>query len=228
MTSPYRKNAGILSCPSYNGKPGQDITGDWQNNNYSGSLWEFVRNRVGTNINPARTFRYSAYTWNWGLFGMKTTSPFVTRNYRPNNESQVPQSADTIAYMDGYLPRRYNSSETTGGWIDYWFKWELWARHSDGMPISFIDGHAKYYKFNGLPKGGAVNPGCTNYTSYASRPTYYDFIVRVPQAKLNACGISRYPKTEAQFECVGHPGTSPNFGDFSGVPGTCAADVVDY
>lgn len=228
LTSPYRKNADILKCPSYKGAgQGQDFTGDWQNNNYTGSLFQFVRGRV-SGATPVGTFRYSAYTWNWGLFGMKTVSPLVTRDYKPNNESSVPKPAETIAYMDGYLPRRYNRSETTGGWVDYWYKWELWARHTDGMPISFADGHVKFYRYNGLPKGGNVQPGCSNYTVYATRPTYYDFKIRVPQATLNSCGIKKYPDSEDQFECVGHPGSSPNFGDFSGVPDTCAADLVNY
>lgn len=226
LTSPYRKNAQILGCPSYpKTGNGQDITGDVANNNYAGSMWEFVRNRVGSSVKAANTFRYSGYNWNWGTFGMMTVSPFVTRNYPPINESGTPQPVDTIAYMDGYMPRRFNRTETTGGWIDYWFKWEIWARHTDGMPISFMDGHVKFARYDNLPKGGVIQPGCTNYFDYGTRPNFYDFKIRVPAATLALCGIKKYPNSEAQFECVGHPGTSPNFGDFSGVPGTCIADV---
>lgn len=228
LTNPYRKSAGIISCPSYPGKPGQDITGDIQANNYAGSMWEYVRNRVGTNVKAAGTFRHSAYTWNWGVYGMMTTSPWVTRRFPPANESGVPTPVDTISFIDGYMPRRYNATETYGGWLDYWFKWEMWPRHTEGMPLSFVDGHTKFHRFNGLPKGGNVQSGCTNYFDYALRPTYYDFKIRVPQSKLTQCGITKYPKTEAEFECVGHPGSSPNFGDFSGIPGTCVADVQNF
>jgi len=226
---PYRKNAQVLTCASYpKSGNGQDWSGDWQNNNYGDSFFAWVRNRVGTSVKPAGTYRYQAYTWNWGVFGMLTSTPLITRNYYQANESSAPYPAETIAFMDGYMPRRYNATESYGGWIDYWFKYELWARHSDGMPISFLDGHVKFARFNGLPKGGAVQPGCTNYFDYALRPTYYDFKIRVPAAKLQQCGIKQYPNSEAQFECVGHPGSSPNFGDFSGVPGTCVADVKNF
>jgi prepilin-type N-terminal cleavage/methylation domain-containing protein/prepilin-type processing-associated H-X9-DG protein len=224
LTQPYRKNVEILKCPSYpSGNGGQDVAGDWRNNNYTGSLWQFVRNRIG-NVEPAGNFRYNAYSWNWGLFGMRVSTPVPVRNYFAASESEIPQTADTIAYIDGYFPKRFNSTETTGGWIEWWNKWEMWPRHHEGMPMSFADGHAKFFRFNGLPKGGNVQPGCTNYFDYTTRPTYYDFKIRVPQTKLDQCGIKKYPNSEAQFECVGHPGSSPNFGDFSGIPGTCVAD----
>jgi prepilin-type processing-associated H-X9-DG protein len=125
------------------------------------------------------------------------------------------------------MPRRFNSTETIGGWIDYWYKWEVWPRHIDGMVFAFADGHAKYHRFNGMPKGGPVIPNCSNYTSYATRPNYYDWTIHVPPLKMTQCGIKDYPRTEAQFECVGHPGGYPNFGDMHGVPGTCVADIND-
>ena len=46
--------------------------------------------------------------------------------------------------------------------------------------------------------------------------------------KLNVTGIDKFPKTEAQHECVPHPGSSPNFGDMHGVPETCVADVQNF
>lgn len=224
LTSPYRKSVEILQCPSYPKSPrGQDWAGNPRTNDYAGSMFQYVRARWG-NVKTPGSFRHMAYTWNWGLFGM-VIDLGLSNKWRPLSEGAVPAPADTIAFMDGFMPRKYNITETTGGWIDYWYKYEMWPRHVDGMPISFIDGHVKFYRYNGMPKGGAVTPGCTNYTGYGARPNYYDFIIRVPQAKLNSCGIKRYPATEDQFECVGHPGSSPNFGDFSGVPGTCVADV---
>jgi len=226
LTSPYRKNADILQCPSYPKSPsGQDITGNPVGNQWGESLWKYVFARTGQR--PTATYRYSAYIWNWGLFGMYINFGLQNK-WAPMTESEVPQTADTIAYVDGYMPRMYNRTETTGGWIDWWYKWEIWPKHTDGMPISFADGHSKFYRFNGLPKGGRVQPGCANYTSYATRPNYYDYIVRVSQATLNACGIKKYPNREADFECVPHPGSSPNFGDISGVPGTCVADTRNF
>ena len=225
LTHPYRKNAEIVGCPTYHGKPGQDYTGP--EGSYTGSLFQFIRTRCSSCV-PMRTFRYSAYTFNIGLFGMvlnPAPSGLVTRNFPPLNESAVPQPVDTIAYTDGYMPRRYNSTETTGGWIDYWFKWEVWPRHTRGMAFAFADGHAKWHNFKGMPTGGRITTGCPNYFEYSSRPNYYDWVIRVPASRLAQCGIADYPKNEADFECVGHPGTSPNFGDMHGVPGTCVADI---
>ncbi|MFN8219785.1 MAG: prepilin-type N-terminal cleavage/methylation domain-containing protein [Fimbriimonadales bacterium] len=230
-TAPYRKNADLLRCPSYPADgQGQDYTGpNWQTNNYGQSLFAFIRTRC-SQCRPAGNFRYSAYNFNLGLFGMVTQNGpagLVARNYLPMGESGVPAPADTIAYTDGYFPRRFNRTETTGGWIDYWFKWEIWPRHTEGMVFAFADGHSKFYRYNGLPHGGAVPATCTNYYDRTARPFYYDWKVRVPQGTLNSCGIDKYPKKETDFECVGHPGSSPNFGDMHGVPETCVADIND-
>ncbi|HMS54397.1 MAG TPA: prepilin-type N-terminal cleavage/methylation domain-containing protein [Fimbriimonadaceae bacterium] len=229
LTAPYRKNADILGCPSYRGSAkGQDYTGpDWRTNNFGESLFRWIRTRCST-CKPAGTFRYNAFTFNLGLFGLVTTNApagLVSRNYQPMGESGVPLPADTIAYTDGYFPRNYNLTESTGGWIDYWFKWEIWPRHNEGMVFAFADGHSKFYRYNGLPKGGRIPTTCTNYTETAGRPNYYDWVIRVPATKLRSCGIDKYPNRERDFECVGHPGTSPNFGDMHGVPETCVGDV---
>lgn len=228
-TANYRKNADILGCPSYPGAgQGQDYTGpNWQNNQFGTSLFSFIRTRC-SQCRPAGQFRFNAYTFNLGVFGTMTNngpSGLVSRNQPPVNESSMPQVAETIAYTDGYFPRRYNRTETTGGWIDYWFKWELWPRHNEGMVFAFADGHSKFYRYNGLPQGGKVQANCPNYTEYGTRPNYYDWKIRVPVGTLNSCGIKNYPKKELDFECVGHPGSSPNFGDMHGVPGTCIADI---
>lgn len=228
LTAPYRKNADILQCPSYpTGNGGQDMSGNYQANNYTGSLFQFLRARCG-NCRPAGTYRYVAYTFNIGAFGMVTTpapSGLVARNYRPMSEVSVPKIAETLGLTDGYMPRRYNRTETSGGWIEYWYKWEVWPRHTGGMVFSFLDGHVKYSRYNGMPTGGRVIPGCSNYTEYGTRPNYYDWKMRVTAAVLASCGIKDFPKREEDFECVPHPGTSPNFGDMHGVPDTCVADI---
>lgn len=229
LTEPYRKNTGILKCGMYpTGDQGQDFTGpNWQAGQYGSSLFSFIRGRCPS-CKPMGNFRYSAYTWNNGLFGMvldPAPSGLLTLKNYPLNETGVPQPADTIAYTDGYFPRRFNSTETTGGWIDYWYKWEVWPRHTGGMAFAFADGHAKWYGYNGMPRGGLVPTSCSNYSGFYNRPYYYDWTIHVPQAILNQCGINKYPSTEAQFECVPHPGGYPNFGDMHGVPGTCIADI---
>lgn len=232
MVAPYMKSEGIIGCPSYpTGKPGQDYTGpDWRNGNYGQSLFSFIRGRCGS-CKPAGNFRYSAYTFNLGVFGMVLSpapSGLVTRTYWPQSNAAIPEPAMTLGYADGYFPRRFNRTETTGGWIDYWYKWEVWPRHTGGMVFSYLDGHVKYSRYNNMPKGGPVTPGCTNYYNYGTRPNYYDFKVRLSQATLNGCGIKDFPNSEEAFECVPHPGGTPNFGDMHGVPGTCVADIQDF
>ena len=224
----YRKNNDIVGCPSYpTSVHGEDFAGDYKNNNYTGSLFQFMRARCPT-CRPMGNFRYVAYTPNLGLFGTDLTnapSGLVARNYPVLSTSDVPRVAETIAFTDGYLPKRFNNTETTGGWVDYWYKWEIWRRHNNFVILAFADGHVKGYPYTGLPTGGAVQPGCANYFYYSTRPTYYEWKSRPSQATMNACGIKDYPNSEKQWECLPHPGSSPWFGDMHGVPDTCVADV---
>lgn len=242
LTFPYRKNADIIGCPSYPDGPGQDFTGpNWQANQYGNSLFSWIRSRAGTSITPVGTFRYNGYTWNLGLFGMMTGNAGATgirpasTNFQPGaptgrihlataNGSMLEDPAGTIAYLDGYFPRRYNRTETTGGWVNWWIKWELWPRHTVGMVIAYADGHAKFSRYNGLPTGGVVRDSCPTWT--IANETYYSWTRHVSAAAMNNCGIVKgYPTTEKQHECVPHPGSTPNWGDFHGIPGTCIGDV---
>lgn len=234
LTSDYRKDGGILKCPSYpKGDKAQDFAGNFAANNYVGSLFEYIRRRCPS-CRPMGKFRYSAYNFNIGLFGMvlnPAPSGLVTRNFPPMSESAVPRPVETIAYTDGYMPRRYNSTESTGGWIDYWYKWEVWPRHGgEGMSFAFADGHVKFHNYKGMPTGGPVQSNCSNYTTFqrSVRPNYYDWTIHVTPQKMAQCGIDRYPKREEDFECVPHPGSYPNFGDMHGVPETCVADIRDF
>lgn len=231
LVQPYMKSVEVITCPSYpTQRKGQDYAGDWQNNNYSGSLFQFIRTRCGT-CRPAGNFRYAAYTFNIGVFGMRLNpapTGLVTRDYTTQGGSTIPFPSETLGFADGYFPKRYNRTESTGGWIDYWYKWEVWPRHSSGMVFSFMDGHVKFAKHNGMPNGGRVVTGCSNYTEYGTRPNYYDWKLRVSQAAMNSCGIKDFPKKEEDFECVPHPGSSPHFGDMHGVPGTCIADIKNF
>jgi len=239
LVEPYRKNAGVLGCPSdATGKGGQDVTGNWQANQYAGSLMEKVRTRC-SGCKPAGTFRYNAYNPNLGLFGFYSATPgvsgesFMLGNKRVAGmpESSVPESSATIAYADAMHPKAYLSfsgtEESTGGWLDYWNKWEVMARHNGMIVFSYIDGHVQARRYNGMPTGGPVTPGCSNYFYYGQRPNYYDWKLRVTPATMARCGIKDYPTTERQIACAGHPGSTPNFGDMHGVPGTCTADIND-
>ncbi len=242
LTHPYRKNADILKCPSYaQSEGGQDYTGpNWQSGQYGRSLFAAIRVRCGA-CRPAGTFRYNAYTFNLGLFSTMLGTPgnngcvsqpsgLAARCFNPVTEAGVPQPADTIAYVDGYFPRGYNRTEFRA-WIDYWYKWESWPRHTEGMSVAFIDGHVKWFRYNGLPTGGRIISGCTppqgryDCPSIYARSTYYSWTNHVPPATRRSCGFTEFPTREEHFECVGHPAGVPNFGDFHGVPGTCIADI---
>lgn len=231
-TAIYRKNADVLQCPSYpTGKGGQDYTGP-STGSIAGSLLEAIRNRVGGGVSMQNNFRYNAYTWNWAMFGMMTTAPLspsgtpatATAMPRPTNESKMEKVAETIMFTDGYFPRRYNTTEALSGWINWWYKWEIWPRHRGGLLLAFADGHAKFYRHNGLFTGGKVRDTCPSWPS--ATETYYSWTLHVSQAVLTSCGIKDgYPKTEKQHECVPHPGSTPNWGDIHGIPGTCAGDL---
>lgn len=235
LTQIYRKNDGILGCPSDpGGKNGSDITGDWQTGNYGDSLFTYIRQRT-SNITPVGTYRYNAYNPNLGLFGLwtggapgelDTPAALSNRKWRGMNESEVPNSAITMCYADGLLPKKYGTN-SDGGWVDYWYKWEVFARHNGMIVFSYADGHSKASRYNGMPSGGPVDASCTNYAYRSTRPNYYNWAVN-PTALANA-GIRDYPKTERDFERAGHPTTDrPNFGDMHGVPGTCTADVNNF
>lgn len=236
LVDPYRKGADILKCPSYpSGGGGEDYTGA-SATAAGGSLLEAIRARVGGSVQMLRTFRYNAYTWNIGLFGMVTRvggpsglvpqGPGVNgKTPMPISNSQMEAVSETIAYTDGYFPKRYNSTEALSGWVNYWYKWEIWPRHRDGVILSFADGHSKRFNAKALPTGGKIVDSCPSWAAVDTRETYYSWTRHVPAAKMTQCGITDYPKSEKQHECVGHPGSTPNWGDIHGVPGTCIGDI---
>ncbi|MCC6685667.1 MAG: prepilin-type N-terminal cleavage/methylation domain-containing protein [Fimbriimonadaceae bacterium] len=237
-TAIYRKSPDVLQCPSYpTGKGGQDYTGP-ATGSIAGSLLEAIRNRVGGGVTMQNTFRYNAYVWNWGMFGMVTaTSPIYGlrpsgnqtvpgKEVMPTNEGRMEKVSETIMYTDGYFPRRYNTTESLSGWINWWYKWEIWPRHRGGVIFTFADGHAKYYRYSGLPTAGRVVDSCPTWAAVSATETYYSWTRHVTQAVLNNCGIREgYPVSEKQHECVPHPGQTPNWGDIHGIPGTCVGDI---
>ncbi len=232
-TSNYRKSAEVLQCPSYpTGKGGQDYTGV-HGGSAQGSLLEAIRQRVGAGLRMANTFRYNAYTWNFGVFGMPTMGtslpPYAlgtpyTQSF-PINGSQMEKVAETITFTDGYFPRKYTTENLTG-YVNWWYKWEIWPRHRGGIILSYADGHAKFSRAQAMPTGGKVTDSCPTWLGGNSLETYYSWTRHVSQALLNTCGIREgYPKTEKQHECVDHPLGTPNWGDIHGVPGTCIGDI---
>jgi len=208
LLHPYRKNQGVLTCPSY---PGANNGVDWVAR---------LQGRMG--LRSAGTFRYFAYVPNYGVFGTQTCGMQVGRRLRARviTESFVPRPAETIALVDGYWHRYGGTS-----WHDYWFKIDFWPRHHLGGVIAYLDGHAKWAHHLGIPRGGTI-PAQWN-TSVAQEggpansgqrvcpqrrtPTYYYF--GYPPGWQN-----RIPRTESEFDTINPHGAC--FADFFGIPET--------
>lgn len=205
----YRKNASILVCPSYINKTGID----WQQRNQQ------------RGYNTFGTFRYFTYIPNYGVFGFNTCElGFRADVSMPLSSSGVPQPADTIAFIDGYWHR-------FGGTISYWewwFKVDVWPRHTLGSVIAYVDGHVKWAHHLGIPNGGAIPSqwrptnfrGDTICSIRTQNPNYYGFMY--PAAFRNP---PRTPRSEQEFDQINPHSTDGCFGDFFGVPGTHIANV---
>jgi prepilin-type N-terminal cleavage/methylation domain-containing protein/prepilin-type processing-associated H-X9-DG protein len=207
LTHPYRKNAETLQCASYpNGMHGMD----WPARTATQSLV------------TAGNFRALSFVPNYGLFGYNTCRmTTINRHLAPDlSEAGVPRPADTIAYIDGYW--YFNAGRY---WVDYWFKIDVWPRHSLGENIAYADGHVKWSHHLGIPNGGRIPDSwrVPDYTSTcATRRTnqnYYGF--GYPSRFRNP---NRTPNSEAEFNTV-----DPHqecFGDFFGVPDTQITNVA--
>lgn len=210
LTHPYRKNAEILTCPSY---PASGLGMDW-----------IARLQArGSGYQALRTFRYFAYVPNYGVFGLDTCSISGVRQRRQIlvSEAFVPRPAETIALVDGYWYKNVGTY-----WFDYWFKIDIWPRHHIGSNIAFLDGHVKWSHHLGMPSGGRVLQGLPqayynipgDHLCTARRSQFYYYFT-YPSLFRN-----RLPRTEEEFNRV-----DPHqecFGDFFGIPDTEVINVV--
>ncbi|MCW5933356.1 MAG: prepilin-type N-terminal cleavage/methylation domain-containing protein [Fimbriimonadia bacterium] len=206
LLHPYRKSAEVLTCPSY---PTQSKGMDW------------VARLQVRGYQAANTFRFFSLIPNYGVFGLNLcgTSVGYRRTSFPLGESGVPRPAETIALIDGYW---YKNAGTY--WFEYWFKVDVWPRHTVGSNIAYVDGHVKWSQHLGIPNGGAypANWRANNTTSVCverrTNPNYYGF--SFPPTFRNP---NRLPKSEAEFDTVDPHGNC--FGDFFGVPETPIVNV---
>jgi prepilin-type N-terminal cleavage/methylation domain-containing protein/prepilin-type processing-associated H-X9-DG protein len=205
LIHPYVKGPGIYTCPSY---PGPNGGMDWQTR------------LAHRQYRSAGNFRYFAYVPNYGLlnFDFCRSNVGYKRYSPPLSESAVPRPAETIAVVDGYW--YYNAGSY---YFEYWFKIDIWPRHSLGDNIVYADGHVKWSHHMGIPNGGPVlrRPSTATTCSLRSQNQFYYGFHYPPNFRNPA----RVPKTEAEFNTV-----DPHqncFGDFFGIPETEIANVLN-
>jgi prepilin-type N-terminal cleavage/methylation domain-containing protein/prepilin-type processing-associated H-X9-DG protein len=124
VLAPYIKNVDIFVCPSY--RPGID--------------WPQRVQAAGSPFPALGTFRYVGYIPNLGLFG-ENFCPVVQKRTPVTKLAAVDAPVNTIMLFDGYLKDRAA--------LEY-FNFLAFARHKEGVVINFVDGHAKWYRWNGI------------------------------------------------------------------------------
>jgi hypothetical protein len=84
------------------------------------------------------------------------------------------------------------------------------ARHNEGFVLNFSDGHAKFYRWNGVPPGGET-------PAAATRPGVPYYSWRFPLVTGITKLESMTPNTQAD-----------PYNDMHGVPGTDIGDSEDF
>jgi prepilin-type N-terminal cleavage/methylation domain-containing protein/prepilin-type processing-associated H-X9-DG protein len=150
-TMPYMKNVEIIVCPSQ--RPGIDFQ----------ALLQPLGLRIGGN------FRYGSYAYNFALFQDPALPPGLFENDPVVSLGAVGEPANTTMFYDStYVavtgPQVDPSCRLPSGPFE-WSNFPGHPRHSDGLNVNFVDGHAKYY-----PRKGQI-PG-TSPSSSGLVPTY--------------------------------------------------------
>lgn len=199
--APYIKNTDIFTCPSY--RPGID----WPQ-----------RVQAAGSPRPARgTFRYVGYIPNLGLFA-ENFCPILAKRSQVVKMAMIESPVNTIMLFDGYLKNRAP--------LEY-FNFLAFARHKEGVVINFADGHAKWYRWNGVRNIAPREQFPTPATAVNGQPprvgagNYYYNWRQLPNEGLIA--------TEAGLQAVASTGSGVDgpYNDLHGVPGTGITDSED-
>jgi prepilin-type N-terminal cleavage/methylation domain-containing protein len=199
VLAPYIKNVDIFVCPSY--RPGID--------------WPQRVLAAGSPFPALGTFRYVGYIPNLGLFG-ENFCPVAPKRTPVTKIAAVDAPVNTIMLFDGYLKDRAA--------LEY-FNFLAFARHKEGLVINFADGHAKWYRWNGIRNIAPREQFPTPATAYNGQNTrvgaggyYYNWR---DQDGLIA--------TEAGLQAVQSTPSGPDgpYNDLHGVPGTGVTDSED-
>ena len=127
-------------------QPELDTEEAWQHSISDGSLWYYLKDYGIYACPVAGKGVYVSYTivdsMN-GYCGLADTAR--TQAMKVTNRNQVRRSADRLVFLDQTGPNK--------GTFGVYYTQELWAdplpatRHGSGVPASFLDGHAEYYKY---------------------------------------------------------------------------------
>jgi prepilin-type N-terminal cleavage/methylation domain-containing protein/prepilin-type processing-associated H-X9-DG protein len=201
VLAPYIKNVDIFVCPSY--RPGID--------------WPQRVQAAGSPAPALGTFRYIGYIPNLGLFG-ENFCPIVRKRTPVTKLAAVDAPVNTIMLFDGYLKDRAA--------LEY-FNFLAFARHKEGVVINFVDGHAKWYRWNGIKNIAPREQFPTPATAYNGQATrvgaggfYYNWRERAGEGLI---------ATEAGLQAVASSGSGVDgpYNDLHGVPGTGVTDSED-
>ncbi len=184
---PYMKNVQILTSPSDN--PPQS--------------WKNRLNGLG--LQNSKVERAS-YVPNLGLFAENLCGLPIKSGFTPiTNHPGLEDGTGTIMFFDGYIK--------TAALLDY-YTFLGQARHAEGLVINFADCHAKFYRWNGIPTGGATPPGSRAATYYSWRSTE------------PTCGPDQLCATNQELQAVTSTAANP-YNDLHGVPGSNITDSED-
>jgi prepilin-type N-terminal cleavage/methylation domain-containing protein/prepilin-type processing-associated H-X9-DG protein len=201
VLAPYIKNVDIFVCPSY--RPGID--------------WPQRVQAAGSPFPALATFRYVGYIPNLGLFG-ENFCPVLQKRTPVTKLAAVDAPVNTIMLFDGYLKDRAA--------LEY-FNFLAFARHKEGVVINFVDGHAKWYRWNGIKNIAPREQFPTPATAYNGQATrvgaggfYYNWRERAGEGLI---------ATEAGLQAVQSTPSGPDgpYNDLHGVPGTGVTDSED-
>jgi len=201
VLAPYIKNVDIFVCPSY--RPGID--------------WPQRVQAAGSPAPALGTFRYVGYIPNLGLFG-ENFCPVLRKRTPVTKLAAVDAPVNTIMLFDGYLKDRAA--------LEY-FNFLAFARHKEGLVINFADGHAKWYRWNGIKNIAPREQFPTPATAYNGQATrvgaggfYYNWRERAGEGLI---------ATEAGLQAVQSTPSGPDgpYNDLHGVPGTGVTDSED-
>jgi prepilin-type N-terminal cleavage/methylation domain-containing protein/prepilin-type processing-associated H-X9-DG protein len=138
---PYIKSRDVFRCPS-SSQPKVDIT-------FAGRTTP----SIGMNSFLGWYFNYFYSV----IIGGKESNPAYPR---PVNETLVQYPAVTVLFGDAF-DRTVNGRTPRGYWLDPGYgkgvRFGLSDRHNEGNNITFLDGHAKWYKTNSLLSQKAID-----------------------------------------------------------------------
>lgn len=201
VLAPYIKNVDIFVCPSY--RPGID--------------WPQRVQAAGSPFPALGTFRYVGYIPNLGLFG-ENFCPIVQKRTPVTKMAALESPVNTIMLFDGYLK---NAAP-----LEY-YNFLGFARHKEGLVINFADGHAKWYRWNGVKNIAPASQFPTPATAYNGQPTrvganqhYYNWREVAGEGLL---------ADEGRLQAVSSTPSGINgpYNDLHGVPGTGITDSED-